>query len=111
VANRRNGTICQLQAVVAISGLQLVGEPRPVEGAVQPVTAPIAGEHPTRAIGAMSRGCQTDDQQQRLRVAKIGDGLPPIRRIPECGAFLPGHQRAIFAQAGTRLAPANLTVE
>ena len=58
--------------------VRLIGEPRGIESAVQPIAAPIAGKHPPGPIAPMGRRRQPDDQQPCLGITETRQRLGPI---------------------------------
>jgi hypothetical protein len=50
---------------------------------VQPITAGITGKDPTGPVTAVSRWCQSNDQEPRTRVTEAGDGTAPVFLLSE----------------------------
>ena len=80
----------QLQAVVDAHGLRSVGQPGAVQRPKQPVTAAIAGEHASRAVGTVRRGSQADHDNLRCRIAEARHRPAPVGVAGERGPFLRG---------------------
>jgi len=68
----------QPQAVPPVARRRLVGEPRVVERVEEPVTAPVAREHPPRAVAAVGRGREPHEHEPRARVAEAGHRPRPV---------------------------------
>ena len=94
-----------------IGGGGLVGEAGLVKGAVEPLAAAIAGEHPAGAVGSVRRRRQADDQEPCPRVAKVRHRPAPVVASEESLAFFTGDVAAILAQPRARLASDDATVE
>ncbi len=65
----------------------LAGIPGAVEGGVQPVAAPVTGEHAPRPVAAVGRGREPDDEDAGVRVAEARRGPAPVRLVGERRAF------------------------
>ena len=75
---RSNVTIGEFQAIVAMIGIRLIGKALGMERAVEPIAAAIAGKDPSRAIAAVRRRRQSDDQYARARIAESRQRPGPI---------------------------------
>ena len=72
-------TIGEFEPVGGRDRLCLVGESEAVEGFVQPIAGRISGEHAPRAVGAVGRRGQSDDEHACVGVPETGNRLSPIR--------------------------------
>src|SRR5674476_301441 len=54
---------------------------RSVQRSIEPVTAPVAGEHPARTVGAVGCRREADEEDLGLRVAESGTGATPVRLV------------------------------
>ena len=70
--------IVQRQAVAAVQGVRLAGEAGPVQRAVEPLAAAVAGEDPAGPVGAVRPRREADQHQAGLRVAPAGDRPGPV---------------------------------
>ena len=61
-----NVAFAKLEPVPAMIRVRLIGKSCGMERAVEPIAAAVAGEHPSRAIAAMRRGRQADDQHASI---------------------------------------------
>lgn len=105
---RRHPCTAQLESVPAVCGSRLVGESRLVHGAVEPVPAAVAGEHPARAIGAVRRGGETKNQETRRWVTETRHATTPIIVIPESGPLVERDTLAPLDQTRTCRALVNI---
>ena len=78
MTNVGNRAIGQFQAVKSVLGDSLAGKTSTVKRREQPITATIAGKHAAGPIGAVSTGCQANNQQIGLRSTQVSNRLPPI---------------------------------
>ena len=92
------------QAVATAFRCGLVGKTGAMECVKQEVARAVAGEGASRAIAAVSRGSQADDEELRMRIAKSGNGLAPVVAFEESAAFGASDGLAITHQ--TRALPA-----
>ena len=97
----RDDAIMEDEAITARDGRRLVREARAMEGAVQPCTAPVACEHSSRAVPAMGRGREPDDEETSLRVAERRDWTAPVRLVRERAPLLPCNALSPLDKAGT----------
>jgi len=88
---RRHPGATQFESVAAMCRRRLVGESRPVQRAVEPVAAAVAGEHPSRAIGPVRAGGKTQDEQSRSRIPETRHTTTPVIVVPECGTLFDRH--------------------
>src|SRR6266850_2300831 len=70
------------RAVGGVDGRRLVGEACVVERLEEPVAAAIAGEHAARAVAAVGRGREPDQQQPRARVTEARKRTRPVALAP-----------------------------
>lgn len=88
----------ELQSVARMNRFGLVGYPRFVERAKDPIATSVACEQASGSISAMSRGSQADNELVGVDVAKIRNRLAPILFRLEAGTlfsrdfFAPFHQ-------------------
>ena len=101
----------QLEAVVAVGGRGLVGESGLVQHGIHEVAGSVAGEWASGAIGAVSAGSQSHDQDAGLGIAESGDGLAPVFPVAVGAALLAGDLLAIGNQARTASAGDHVPVE
>jgi hypothetical protein len=71
-----------LQAIIGGDGFRPRGKAEGVQRLVEQDAGVIAGERAPGAIGAMHAGCQADDQQARLGVAKRKHGAGMVVGMP-----------------------------
>jgi len=64
----------QTESVLRVLRRRLIGEPRLPERAIEPVAAPIPGEHAAGAISTVGGWRQTDQEQPSTGIAKPGSG-------------------------------------
>ena len=72
-------TIGKFEPVGGRDRLCLVGESEAVESFVQPIAGRISGEHTPRAVGAVCRRGQSDDEHVCVAVTETGNRPSPIR--------------------------------
>ena len=96
MTNVCNGTIDQLKSVAGVCRFPLIGEAGQVQSPIEPVTAAVASKDATGAIGAVRSRCQSNNQQLRLCVAKIGNRFTPVLLINECPPFGVSYVVAVF---------------
>ena len=92
---RGDAAIGQRQSVVPRDGRGPVREARPVQGAIQPLPAPVPGEHPPRPVPPVGRGREAHDQEARVRVPEPGEGSTPILPVAERRPLLMGDPLAV----------------
>ena len=84
----------------------LVGVAGAPQGPVQPLTGPVAGEHPTRAVGAVRGRCQPDHDHRCRRIAEPGHRSAPVLvvagRRPAWSTATSSRQATSRGQAPTR---------
>ena len=97
----RDDAIMEDEAITARDGRRLVREARAMEGAVQPFTAAIARKHSSRAVPAVGRGREPDDEETSLRVAERRDWTAPVRLVRERAPLLPCNALSPMDKAGT----------
>ncbi len=88
----------QREAVVAPDRARLVGQAGAVQRPVEPVARAIAGEHPPRAVRAVRRGCQAEQQDPRAAIAEPGDRLAPVDLVAEGAPALASDLAAVIDQ-------------
>ena len=81
----------QPQPVVAPRARRLVGQPGPVQRAVEPVARAVAGEHPPGPVGAVGRRGQADQDDPGVRVAEAGHRAAPVLLVAEGRPLLERH--------------------
>ena len=96
---RGNVAIAQPEAVGLRDRGGLIRESVPVEGAKQPVAAPISREDAAGPIPSMRRRGKADDEEPGARISEAGDGPPPVLPIPERGPLRSGDLLAVSDQA------------
>src|SRR5256886_8207908 len=72
------------QTIVPVSRGRPVGEARVVERVEEPVAAPVAREHPPRAVAAVRCGREPDEEDARARVTEARQRPRPVAlaRVP-----------------------------
>lgn len=83
-----NHTVDQLQPVVAIDRIWLVGEAAVVERPELPIAAAISGKHPPGSIRPMRGWGEPHDQQASGAATEIGNWASPIIPVLKCSTFL-----------------------
>lgn len=84
----RDVAVCQLQAISTMCGGWLICETEFVERAIKPVSAAVAGEHPSSAIASVCCWCESDKEESCVWVTKAWVRLPPILPVFEAGSLL-----------------------
>src|SRR5579864_3361952 len=112
-AAERRGNICagKSEAVFAADRARLIGEARAMERLVQKIAGAIAREHAARAIRAVGRGREAENQKPGPRIAKTRNGLAPVFTVAKSEALLTCNFFTIAHQAGTRPAGDDLAVQ
>lgn len=103
--------VAQPEPIIAPLGDRAGGEPRLVEGAEQPRTTLISGEHSTGAVSAVGSRCQPHQQEPRARIAESGQGSGPIDVVGVAGRRLCSDGLAVRYEARTAPAPNDPRVE
>lgn len=70
--------ILQRESVSAFYRSRLIGKSRAKQCLVEKITRAIARKHSPRAIAAMRRGCKSQNQKLRPRIAKSRKRLAPV---------------------------------
>ena len=103
---RRYIAIVELEAVVSVTGVRLIGKSGDMQGAVKPIAAAIARKDSTGPIAAMGRRRKPNDQNPRPGITKTGKRSRPIfffavpaRRLCR-NRFAPAHETGTAAAAG-----------
>lgn len=107
----RNIKVLQLETVVAISGVGLVGKSGFIQHGIHEFAGCVAGEGTPGAVGAVSAGGESHDQHARIGIAEAGDWLTPILAIEISAAFHACDLLAIFDQARTARAGDNFAIK
>jgi hypothetical protein len=102
--------VAQLQRIIAPLGDRTAGEPRLVQGAEQPRSALVTGEHPTRAVSAVGSRGQPHQQEPRSRISEPRQGPGPVvfisvawRRICRDGLTMSDETRTATAPNDARV--------
>lgn len=66
--------VAELEAVVAVDGLGLVGEAELVEDGVHEVAGAVSGEGATGTVGSVGTGSEAQQEHAGVRIAEAGDG-------------------------------------
>ncbi len=74
----RHPCVGQRQTVVRRDRFGLIRESDSVHRSEQPVTASIAGEHPAGAVRTVGRWRKPQHDHSGIRIAKAGNGPPPV---------------------------------
>src|SRR5581483_9383133 len=78
----------QLQAVVAVAALRLIGVAGTVERSKEPVAGAVAGEDAARTVASVSCRRQADDEKFGLRIAEARQRPAPVLPAPVGGLLL-----------------------
>ena len=73
-----NANLIEPLSVVSVSGCGLRGESDSMQGRIQPVSASVTGEHPTRAIGAVRSRRESHDPDAWVERAKAWHRTTPV---------------------------------
>ena len=98
VAYRGDVGIVKPQPIRAVGGDGLVGEPRPVQGTVEPVSAFVTRENPPSPVSAVCRRSESHDEEPCSEISEGGNRLAPVLLVPISPGFLfrnrfpPSHQ-------------------
>jgi hypothetical protein len=68
----------QNQAVIGMMALRLTCNPCSMKRSVKPISASIAGKHPTRAIRPVRGRGKTHDQVRRVGITEVRHWPPPV---------------------------------
>ena len=108
---RADVAIRQNQTIVLMPGGRLIGEPKLVEGGIQPVTAPVTRENAPGSVAAMSGGSQTEDIEACRGIAETGDRPTPVNPVAILPPFFLGDRLSIGHEAGTGRARGDALIE
>jgi hypothetical protein len=89
----------QNQPIVSALAGWLVAEALAMQGAVEEVTAAVAGENSTRSVGAVSTRSQAHDQQSRFVIAEGRYWFAPILPFQIGTALYPGDVLSMLHEA------------
>ncbi len=103
-ADGGNPEIAQSHAVLAAARGGLRSEPRLVEHGIKKVAGAIAGEGPSGAVGAVSAGRETQDQDACGGIAEARHGSAPVGLVAVGAAARAGHFGAPGAETRAALA-------
>ena len=96
--------------VVAKGGAGALG-PELMKRAVEPVAAPVAGEHPSRPIATMRCRREPDEEQPRLWIAESRDRPGPVLLFLEAGDFDAAHLFPPRDEAWTQSAVSDCVID
>jgi hypothetical protein len=96
--------VAKLEAVVAVDGTGLAGEAKLVEDGVHEVAGAVAGEGAAGAVGAVSAGCEAEDENAGERISKAGHGARPVGLVEVGAAFGLSDASAVVAETGAEFA-------
>jgi hypothetical protein len=103
-----NITVRELETVVSMQRLRLIGKSRSVKRSVEPIAAAVTRKHSAGPIPSMRCRRQTHDKQPRIWIAESRQGSRPIfltsvaaRRFFS-DQFAPAHQPRAFATSKYR---------
>ena len=68
----------ELQAIADVGRRRLIAKSGLIHGPVEKVAGSVAGEHSASAVGSMRCGCQPNDQEACLQIAKVRYGLTVV---------------------------------
>ncbi len=102
-----NPGVAELEAVVAVRGVGLIGEAELVEDGVHEVAGAVAGEGAAGAVGAVRSGGEADDEDAGAGVAEAGDGTCPVGLVLVGAAPGDADSGTVLAEAGAELAGAD----
>ncbi len=77
----------------------------------QEITRPVAGEDPPRAVAAVRRRGEPDDEDPRLGIAEAGQRTTPVRLVREARDLLASDSFAPLNEARTAAAGDDLGAE
>lgn len=106
----RHVGIDEPQSVAAVRRCRLIGKPKVIKRAIEPVAGTIAGKDAAGAIAAVRCGSKPDDEQPRIRRAEARNGPAPVVPIDESADLFSRHPLAIFHQSRTSPAIHNLAL-
>src|SRR5215467_6141123 len=101
---RQDERVAQRQAVISAMRRRHVGEARAVQRRHQKIaraTDAVPGENPSRAVRAMRRRCETDDQQSRVGIAESRYWTRPVGVVAERAALLATDLLAVLSKPRT----------
>jgi hypothetical protein len=82
-----------------------------VQHGIHEIAGSVAGERASGAIGAVSAGSESHDQNAGQRIAESGNGLAPVFPVAIGTALLAGDLLAISDQTGAASAGDHVLVE
>ena len=97
---RRDITVVERQAVMAVGRTCLICKPKLIECTVEPVAAPVTGKYSAGSVATMSRRGETDHQEPSPNVTERGHRPPPIVLPSESTCFEAGHSLSMLDQPG-----------
>ena len=97
--------------ISGIEALRLGGDARTVERGEKKIPAPVAGEHPSRAVRAVRRRRETEDETVGLRITEVRHGAAPVRLFPERRPLFPRDPFSPFDETGATAAIDEFVVE
>ncbi len=101
----------ELEAVVTVGALGLVGEACVEEGLEEEVAGAVAGEDAAGAVGSVGAGGEADDDEAGGGIAEGGDGAAPVGLVAVSAALDFGDVAAVIAEARALLAVDDLALE
>jgi len=104
-------SIFETKPVVARDGVRRRRERESMEGFVEPIPAPIPGEHPTGAIATVSRRSEAHNEEPRARGAEARDGLSPVLLRLEASGLHESDALTVADETGTLPATNHLVPE
>ena len=81
-------TVSQREAITSMLRFGLAGESIPIQRVIQPISAPIPGEDPSRPIASMCRRSQSQHIEPSVAVSKAGHRPSPVGPITVLLPFL-----------------------
>ncbi len=98
---RRDVDVGERQPVVGAPRRRPIGEAGPIQRRPQEVTGRVPGEDPSRPVSAVGRGCQTHQEDPRVRIAKARHRPAPVRLVTKSRDLLARHAFPPFDEART----------
>src|SRR2546422_378511 len=99
------------ESVLRVLRRRLIGEPRPRERAIEPVAAPIPGEHAAGAISTVGGWRQTDQEQPSTGIAEARQRPRPVALATVAPRWISGGGLAMRDETGTPVAANDARVE
>ena len=109
--NRGDPKIGELHTVIARCGVGLRGKARFMQNRIQEIPGAVTREWATCPVGTMRAGCQAQDEDARLWVAKRRHRAAPVLPLGVGSAARCSHLRTMCPQAGAECAEDDARIE